>query len=578
MGRSVREDAGRAGAGDRIEFLTPRDSIFGGNAPVDFSGIDVDDLPPPDDVAPRPRWLTGAATLAVVGLVGGGIMAAAPWSSGSTARKPSTPGISVPANSVPGGGMNSLNGVSGDVSRPVSTGGEADQSPPPVTGFVFDPLPAGFAVSDASSDTASNTATDTANDTATHADNDPTPPGWGEVWATDDASRSSGSWFSVTLLPAQYPEFGTAATRVDLGGRIGVVREQGDGVLQITIPLSHSNSRQTLLVRSFGRTFAGLVALAESIGVEQDHPQLVDDRPVYLDQSQLEGFELVASGATERDLLDAYLTGATSASTYYQTGNDDTFISIVASPRDASLEPLGRLAVGPVRIFPDSSSVSSDFTGDDLVLGVSPSGTNPNVLARWHTDDTTISISTTLPLGDLLALLPTVRRTTANEWLVVQRRVDDSQSSNSSSVQGGPGIIIGSGTSSSGGAWSATVQPPDGVQMRFFNMTQFIVGGDNMGDGHDITVTSFVGGTIAMALGPPGVQAGEVQAVLLRVMIGGEIVAEAPMTDIGQLDPTNSFARRAAALMFEQTGPFDAQLVAQDGSVLDHVASPGYVP
>lgn len=555
----------REGAADggRIEFLTPRDSIFGGDSPLDFSGIDVDDRRADDDVAPRPRWLTGAAVLAVIGLVGGGVLAAAPWSGdGAT---PSQPDVSV-SNSPP------VDAADAELDAGVATStpsviDAAGPSVRPLTGFVFDPLPPGFAIQDAYS-------------VASDQDgNEARSSGWGEVWATDTATRSSGSWFSVTLLPFDSSPFesldlGAAATRVDLGGRFGIVRDLGDGVLQMTIPLSHSGRQQTMVVRTFGRSLDAMVALTSSIGVEQDHPQLVDDRPVYLDQSQLDGYELVASGATDRDLLDAYHVGPTNASTFYETGDADSYIAIQVSPRDTSLESLGRLAVGPVRIFPDSGSVSSDFTGADLVLGVSPSGSNPNIIARWHADDTTVSVRTTMPLGDLLALLPTVRHTTAREWSVVRRRVDNTQTSGSSAASGVPasGIPVG-GSTSDGRKWSALFQPPDGAQLWFGDRTATA---DGLSSEQSIAVGSFDRGTVAMALDAPGAHA--MPAASMRVRIGGQIVMEAAMIDIGQLDPTSSFAGRVGALMFDQTGPFDIEVVADDGTLLDHAASPGYVP
>jgi hypothetical protein len=216
--------------------------------------------------------------------------------------------------------------------------------------------------------------------------------------------------------------------------------------------------------------------------------------------------------------------------------------------------------------------VSSDFTGDDLVLGVSPSGSNPNIIARWHTDDTTVSVRTTMPLGDLLALLPTVRHTTAREWSVVRRRVDNAQTSGSSAEPAASSVLVG-GSTNDGPTWNASFQPPDGAQLRLGGRAAIAFG---LLSEQSIAVGSFDRGTVVLALDAPGVDT--MPAALLRVRIGGQIVMETAMSDIGQLAPTSSFAGRVGALMFEQTGPFDIEVVADDGTVLDHVASPGYVP
>ena len=181
-----------------------------------------------------------------------------------------------------------------------------------------------------------------------------------------------------------------------------------------------------------GFTFDELVALARSIGIDDDRPQLIDDRPLFGDPSLVEGFELVASAPSDNELTDQYAWGSSSAVTTYESGTaDGPTIQIESAPVDRLLEPLGRLTIGPVRIFPDTASVPADFTGRDLVIGVSPSGSDPSIIARWHTDDagpdTTITVRTTIPLGDLFELLPSIRPTTIDEWRAVRRRVRDAQ-------------------------------------------------------------------------------------------------------------------------------------------------------
>ena len=72
--------------------------------------------------------------------------------------------------------------------------------------YVLDPVPAGFTV--AVADAWSNLGGESPQDV-----------GWGEVWATADASGSTGAWFSLTIIDASYLQGGYNGTRIDLGGR-----------------------------------------------------------------------------------------------------------------------------------------------------------------------------------------------------------------------------------------------------------------------------------------------------------------------------------------------------------------------
>ena len=83
-----------------IEFLPPREDAFGERDVADFVGVDGGDAGWDDDEPPRSRWLTAVATVGVLGLLVGGVVAAAPWS-GDDQATPPTPPSTTPTSTTP---------------------------------------------------------------------------------------------------------------------------------------------------------------------------------------------------------------------------------------------------------------------------------------------------------------------------------------------------------------------------------------------------------------------------------------------------------------------------------------------
>lgn len=529
------------GRADEIEFLTPDARVFGpGDGGAVFVGLDTDDLRAaegPDDDAEHPRWVSLVAGLVVAAVIAGGVVAASPWDGGTEASTPTTSPRSVIA---PIGGD--------DV-----TGGDVVPSAPS-TGWVFDPLPSGFTVADAWTTSAAGTVA---------------ARGWSEVWATADATAVDGRWFSITLLPAPAALMGDGI-RVDLGGRTAIVGTADTGRLTLSAPLSQSDTSQSIGITSSGFTVEELTALAASIGIDADRPQLVDDRPVFRDPSLVEGFELVASAPSDEELIDRYAWGASTSSTAYVSGTTDgPTIQIDTAPVDRVLEPLGRLTIGPVRIFPDSASVPADFTGRDLVIGVSPSGSDPAIIARWHTDDagppTTITVRTTLPLGELFELLPTLRRTTIDEWRAVRRRVRDAQDAATTGIAAvEPSrqslVPVASGVVNGRDEWRVSIDPAtDFFEIRDPDLVMSL-----FGDGAPLRVVTSMRATYVIARSDTG---GWVRVRFDGDADGTALPPSQPLQQVVATDGT--VTTMVAAVAFEGFGPYTIELVGPDGVVVD---------
>jgi hypothetical protein len=128
-------------------------------------------------------------------------------------------------------------------------------------------------------------------------------------------------------------------------------------------------------------------------------------------------------------------------------------------------------------------------------------------------------------------------------------------------------VGIGAGLLSDGTEWHLQLRPPDTATMRFGAITAFQLAADPE---RVISVGSFSAGTLAFATSPTD------GGATLRALVDGDVVAESPMTDLGTIDPTSSFAARVGALVFEQAGPFEVQLLDSTGTVLDRYTSPGF--
>ena len=131
------------------------------------------------------------------------------------------------------------------------------------------------------------------------------------------------------------------------------------------------------------------------------------------------------SRATDQDLLDSFLWGLSESSHVLQLGHR---------------RPVHRRGHVRARRCPRAARAAGDRTDPHLPrhdVGAGhvhrrrprpracrPADRNPEIVARWHTDDSTIVVRSNMPLGELLELLPTLRRTDDSEWRVVKRRAE----------------------------------------------------------------------------------------------------------------------------------------------------------
>ncbi|MGE0140806.1 MAG: hypothetical protein AB7R77_23630, partial [Ilumatobacteraceae bacterium] len=150
----------RAPVSDQVEFVEPRELAFGESSPAEFSGIDLDDEPDHHDDRRGPG-VTAVWVAVIVLMVAGGVVAASPWSGDGGNADPTT------------------TSVSGSVQPPGAGRAATRGERPP--GYVLDLVPTDMTLQDAVN-------------TTRGLDTAAAPAGWGEVWATDGATRTSGRW------------------------------------------------------------------------------------------------------------------------------------------------------------------------------------------------------------------------------------------------------------------------------------------------------------------------------------------------------------------------------------------------
>jgi len=374
MGRVAREPDDTV-----IEFLPADQHAFGsgGGDGTVFAGFDDGD--DPFDEGPRSRWLVGVSAAVVTALVAVGVVAASPWDDTTAA----------PATTVP---VTTVTAPASTTAVPESES-ESDPEPMPTApGIVFDPVPDGFTLSD------SRVGSEAAEPTY----------GWSEVWAAPGATRSTGRWFSVTFVPfAEMDETGTG-TSVDVGGRQGALVSDPVGVSTLRFDSGQIDAARLVMVSAFGFTDAGLIELGASIGVDDDRPQLVDDRPTFLRPELLDGLVRIAAAPAEMNLVDEVLQPHDrTAATIYSSdaGGGEERVLLQAAPVPTGSAALTALALDEqILVAPPAGLV-----GDGLVVGRRTVRDTQVSVAWWDVDGQRIIVLSTLDPEALVPLLPSVR-------------------------------------------------------------------------------------------------------------------------------------------------------------------------
>lgn len=490
-------------AGDSIELIEILDDetdAFGNRAP---------DETLPDSGGPR--WIGPAAALALIGLIGFGVV-----SSSSSGEAPTAAPITSTS-------------VTSQTSQPAPT---STLPPEPLVPYYAADPPRGYKVQ-----------------YAEFVDSQFRPQHDFQLWAKPGAEGTSGSWFSLSSFRGTSTIYAQNAYRLQLDDMTLAITH--DPVGQTSAQLSNNRS-SSVLITAFGWTDEELIRFAQSLNLDTTGPS-------FTDPTIIAGYELITT-------VQPWLTmqGLASEQVYYTT-SDNPYggFGITVAPIEPLLARggLGMDRQTAVRFLLDHAT---PFTvdGHQAVAG-NWLDQNGYSLATWTASDHIVTVSGQMPVAQLISIARTVHQVPVEEWngmrLQVTMNNTEANANNASAEPNAP-VPISSGTDAAGKAWTIDVSVADYGTARQVNWT--------LGRSADMTIptesaqiNTYVDNsrTYVLADLPRALAAGDE----LRVTLAGLDPVIVPFTDIDQ-----TLDRTFAGYAFSETGPYTAEIVGPDGSAL----------
>lgn len=482
-----------------IEILDDNTDVFGDRAPnatlVDTGG---------------PRWVGPVAAAALIALIAYGVVTSASSSSlPKAAPAPST----VPRTSTT------------TVPAPTTT----QPVPPPVPYYAADP-PREFTIDSAEMQT---------------PEGDQFRRGIFELWAAEGATASSGTWFSIQVVPGGV--YALDAFRIQTEQQSIAISHTPTG--QSVADFSTSSGVDITLT-SFGRTDDELVRLAGSVTYEGGRIGLAD-------QSLIPGYQMISS-------VFPWLAvqGIPLEQVSYQSNADITGgIQINVSPRLRSDQGGATLDRRIALRFLLDDATTFDVDGHVAVAGA-VTGQRDYAVASWIAGDHVVSLTANMPVPQLIDIARTVHEVTEEEWQGMKFQAAKHNADNSfGDFDQTPSTPVSFGTDVTATPWTITVSV-----VTFANQQQLIwgwAGNNQIGSTADATpkINTVVKGqrTYVLADLPKAVAA----SANLQVTLAGLDPVVVPFTDA-----LPAFDRTFAAYAFSEPSQYTAQIIAPDGAVL----------
>ncbi|HEX2782695.1 MAG TPA: hypothetical protein VHN36_03850, partial [Ilumatobacteraceae bacterium] len=318
--------------------------------------------------------------------------------------------------------------------------------------------------------------------------------------------------------------------------------------------IQFSNDRSTSLVfTAFGWSDEDLLRLAESVNVDSAEPAFSDASPIA-------GYELIST--VEPWLV---IEGLPVEQVYYaSTADPYNSFGINVSPLEPIRDGDPSLDRQTALTFLIDHATAFEVDGHSAVAGgwIDQSGYS---LAAWTAGDHMVTVTGKLPVAQLIAIARTVHEVSSAEWdgmrfqVVQNQSEEDTTSLNSTEPQPVP---VSFGKDGEGALWTIQVALVTSGNARQINWAWGLNGSDDVTTPDDTAqINTFVGNDRTYVLADlPRAIAATAELHVSR----GEL--EPVVVVFNDIDPT--LDRTFAAYAFSETGPYTAQIVGPDGTVL----------
>ncbi|MEO8265697.1 MAG: hypothetical protein ABI706_09335 [Ilumatobacteraceae bacterium] len=369
-----------------------------------------------------------------------------------------------------------------------------------------------------------------------------------QLWATDGATATSGSWFSIESYRGDAgSELAFEAHRVQSGQRsIAISRPTaGQSLAQFSV-----NRFTQVRVTSFGLNDDELVRVATSITTQGDGVKVTD-------ASVVVGYRMISTVPPWQAV-----EGNPAEQIYYSSndtlrGGFSVSISPRLAPGDGGSTVDRQLAL---RFLLDHAT-PFDVDGHPAVAGA-VAGQQDQALATWIAGDHIVTVTAVMTVPELIKIARSVHQVSSQEWdgmkFQASRRTDRNVFD---SVDQGTPVPVAFGTDSASEPWKIDV-----VVQTFSDQQQILWQWDTNAIGWpDDTSTAKISTavddrrTYVLASLPRTVAA----TATLEVTRDGFDPVPVPFNDIGaDLDST------FAAYVFSEATAYTAQIIGADGAVL----------
>ena len=373
------------------------------------------------------------------------------------------------------------------------------------------------------------------------------------------ATATSGSWFSMVSLRGQQSIWGQNAIRLqsDKGSLAIAHLPLGQTSVQFS-----NNKSSSVQFTAFGWTDDDLVRLAESIN-------LGGDGPVFTDPSLIRGYQMIS-------VVEPWLVvqGLPLEQIYYASvGDPYNGVNISVAPLQTLSETGPTIDRATALKFILDHATPFTVDGHQAVAGMWV-GQSDYGLATWTAGDHIVTVAGAVPVPQLIAIARTVHQVSSTEWDGLQFQaagnVAEGNGNNSAIIE--PTMVpVSYGTDTEGEPWTVRVGLATYGKVRQINWdwTGYRSLQSTVSTTPDDTVqiNTFVDNDRSYVLAdlPRSVAS----SAVLQVSRAGLDPVVAPFNDTGQ-----NADRLFAAYAFSEPGPYTAQVVGPDGTVLATWPSP----